>query len=99
MSVRVDLRGVGSDENEPCENRPWNDNRNEFERIGQARHEALSLRHNRCSLRKSRHSRMVIGNLAGACIREDSKWLRCDREKIVTARLQTMASGLMNSAQ
>jgi hypothetical protein len=25
MLVRVDLFGVGTDENEPCENKPWND--------------------------------------------------------------------------
>jgi len=25
MPVRVDLFGVGTDENEPCENKPWND--------------------------------------------------------------------------
>jgi hypothetical protein len=50
MLVRVDLLGVGTDENEPCENKPWNDefatcnNWNGFERTRQFRSEALRLR-------------------------------------------------------
>ena len=45
MPVRVDVPGMGSDENEPCEDRrPRNEfatcnNRNDFERIGQFRRE------------------------------------------------------------
>jgi hypothetical protein len=49
MPVRVDVPGMGSDENEPCENKPRNDefastrnNRNDFERIGRFRRKALS---------------------------------------------------------
>jgi hypothetical protein len=48
MPIRVDVFGMGSDENEPCEDRrPRNEfatcnNRNDFERIGQYRSEALS---------------------------------------------------------
>jgi hypothetical protein len=48
MLARVDLSGVGADENEPCENKPWNDefatrnNWNGFERTQQIRYEALS---------------------------------------------------------
>src|SRR6516165_9020862 len=47
VQATVDLPGMGSDENEPCEDRPRNgfatcNNRNDFERIGQFRREALS---------------------------------------------------------
>jgi hypothetical protein len=48
MPVRVDLLSVGTDENEPCENKPWNDefgtgnNWNCFESTRQFHREALS---------------------------------------------------------
>jgi hypothetical protein len=48
MLVGVDLPGAGADENEPCENKPWNgefatcNNWNGFERSQQFRYEALS---------------------------------------------------------